>query len=97
MTCNENLASEIDNFLDELEAIGGFNKGDFINEFPVITQINADNKYFFLKLIENIKDAFLPSQWATAFSLIIRDGLAVFCDEDKTYIGSVNAIIGLKE
>ena len=97
MTCNENLLAEIDNFLDELVAIGGFNKGDFIDEFPVITQINADTNYFFLKLIENIKDAFSPSQWATAFSLIIRNGLAVFCDENKTYIGSVNAIIALKE
>ena len=96
MSCNVNFETEMETFLDELEAIGGFSKAAFESKYSQIYQFNADTNHFFLKIINQIKSTFPEASWAAAFELIVATGICVFCDENKTYFGSIDAIIALK-
>ena len=97
MSCNVNFETEIENFLDELEAIGGFDKNNFKNSYSQIFQLNADSIHFFLKIIDNLKETFDQNEWKDAFIIIIQKSISVFCDEEKIYFGGVNAIIQLTQ
>ena len=96
MICNVNFETEMETFLDELEAIGGFDKEVFKLTYDEIYQLNADTNHFFLKIINQIKSTFPEAEWAAAFELIVEKSIAVFCDEEKIYFGSIDAIIALK-
>ena len=60
-----------------------------------VKQLNADDKHNLMKIINGIKQVFLPANWKTAFDIVLDKGVIVKCfagegGKNGIYLGGVD-------